>query len=153
MHNQLIYCRQYNSFIKAFAAEGIWGRKSHCVFDDNSVPMAVANEKDGVIASVIFHNYNPDAQTIEFSCYAKSKRWLSRRIINQILRYPFDELKLRIVFARFSEDNSFIGDIVKRLNATLHVLPELAAHNKDQIVAILKHENWKKSEIYTHERT
>lgn len=148
MSDQLIFSNEYSDFVKQFAARGIWGEKSHNVFEDNAIPLAVANEKEGVVAGVIYHNYNPDAGTIEFSCYSQKKRWLTRKIINQILRYPFEELKLRVVFARFSEDNAFIGDIVKRLNATLHILPELWSQDKDQIVAILKYDNWKKSELY-----
>lgn len=144
------YTEDYaKDYVKRYVSRGIWGVGTDKTFEDNSTPMAVLQDGKKMIAGIIFHNYDPDFETIEFSCYARNKNWLNRKILNKILRYPFEELGLRIVTARFSEDNTFIEKIVKRLNATTHRLPELWGVNKDQIFAILKADDWRKSELYS----
>ncbi|MEM6602516.1 MAG: hypothetical protein AAF621_00545 [Pseudomonadota bacterium] len=148
MTNELIFLKDQQQFIIDFTSCGIWGLHSKNTFEDNAVAMAVVNDRKGIIAGVIFHNYNPDAGTIEFSCYAAEKKWLSRKILNQILHYPFDELGLRIVFANFSEKQKHIKHMAERLGATTHILPDLWGVDEAKIVAILKAEDWKKSEIY-----
>lgn len=143
----LIFSKDYNDYFLSVAAKGIWNDAAYR-FEDTAVPLAVADDKKGLLACVIFRNYNPIAKTIEFSCYAQHKNWLSRKILNEILDYPFNELKLNCVVAKFSENNKLIANIVKRLNATLHILPELEGPNQNQYVAILKKSNWQKSELY-----
>lgn len=151
MTNELVYSRDIKDFVLDFTERGIWGDRCDYRFDDNCQAFAIANEIDGVVAGLIYHNYNPDAGTIEVSCYSNKKRWLTRKLVNDMLHYPFEDLGLRIVTARFSEDNKFIGTLFKKIGATIHALPELWGVNKDEIVAILNVNDWKKSEIYIDE--
>lgn len=138
--------------VKDFVSRGIWGLGTSNTFEDNCVPIALMESGKKMVAGIIFHNFNKDAQTIEISCYSSVKNWLTRDVLNKILRYPFNEIGVRIVTARFSEDNYFIARIVKRLNSKVYILPELWGVKKDQLFAILKADDWKKTELF-HERT
>src|ERR1035438_3733277 len=52
--------------------------------------------EDGTpLGGVVFHNYQPRFKSIEVSLAADSHRWLTRRIIVQILGYPFDQLQVQ----------------------------------------------------------
>ena len=148
MSNELIYAPEHKDFLQRFVSEGIWGRGTHKTFDDNSVFLAVANETDGVIAGIVYHYYNPDHGTIEMSGFTTKKHWLSRNILNKILEYPFNQLKLRLVFCRFSGNNRFIANIVERLGGTVHILPDMCGEGESQMFGILKRDNWYKSELY-----
>jgi RimJ/RimL family protein N-acetyltransferase len=55
----------------------------------------VLNNDGELIAGVVFHNYDPDCPSFEVSFAATSAKWLTRPIICELLRYPFDQIGCR----------------------------------------------------------
>lgn len=56
-------------------------------------------------AGVIYHNYLPAYGNIEMSIAADSPKWASRRIITELLRYPFVQLGCQRVTACVAASN------------------------------------------------
>jgi RimJ/RimL family protein N-acetyltransferase len=50
------------------------------------------------LAGIVFHDYQPAYGTIQISMAAESPRWASRRIIGEILSYPFKQLGVRKIW-------------------------------------------------------
>lgn len=47
---------------------------------------------DAIIAGMVYHDYQPEARTIQLSMAASSPRWAVREIIKGFLDYPFIQL-------------------------------------------------------------
>lgn len=54
--------------------------------------IGVLNDRQNLVAGVVFHNYDPYVHSIEVSCAATSKVWAETDIVRAILRYPFVQL-------------------------------------------------------------
>lgn len=54
--------------------------------------IGVLDAKGAPMGGVVFHNYQPTFRTIDLSGAAVSARWLTRRIVHDILAYPFEQL-------------------------------------------------------------
>lgn len=62
---------------------------------------------DGMpLGGVVFHDYQPRFKTISVSVAAVSARWLTKRIIADILSYPFEEVGLFKIWSAISIKNS-----------------------------------------------
>ncbi len=75
-------------------AEWVSARIPHMAGDDFGPCRAVgvASQNGRALAGVVFSNYQPKCRSIELSFAAETPRWLSRRLICEILAYPFDQL-------------------------------------------------------------
>lgn len=45
-----------------------------------------------VVAGIIYHNFIPEYKNIEISMVATNPRWATKKILNQLLSYPFNQL-------------------------------------------------------------
>lgn len=45
-----------------------------------------------IIAGIVYHDYQPKAQSVQLSMAAVSPMWARREIIAQMLQYPFEQL-------------------------------------------------------------
>lgn len=46
------------------------------------------------VGGVVFFNYNPHYSSIEIAGAALRRKWLTLKLINEIMAYPFDQLKV-----------------------------------------------------------
>jgi RimJ/RimL family protein N-acetyltransferase len=54
---------------------------------------AIGVERKGkIIAGMVYHDYQPEAQTIQLSMAATSPRWAVPGVIKGLLAYPFEQL-------------------------------------------------------------
>ena len=67
--------------------------------------IGVVAENGDPLGGAVFHNYQPGFRTIAVSVAAVSPRWLTHRIIADILSYPFEEIGLFKVWASISIKN------------------------------------------------
>jgi RimJ/RimL family protein N-acetyltransferase len=56
------------------------------------VALGVEGEDGPLIGGVVFSNWQPGCRSIEASFASDTARWLTRRLITQILSYPFGQL-------------------------------------------------------------
>lgn len=62
--------------------------------------------KDGMpVGGVVFHDWQPAFKTIAVSVASDTPRWLTHRIVADILSYPFEQIGVFKVWATVSLDN------------------------------------------------
>jgi RimJ/RimL family protein N-acetyltransferase len=72
--------------------------KRHLERDPASEPfgpaqaIGVLDNQNQLVAGVVFHNWNPDFQTVELSFAADTAKWLNRTVIQAMMTYAFDTL-------------------------------------------------------------
>ena len=127
---------------KKFVEMGLWkGKKQFGA----STAIGFANKQKGIIAGVVYHNFDPDSRVIEISAYSDSPKWLSKNNLKRIFDYPFNQLNTRLVIGRCSERNVRVRKIWKRLGADEVIVPKIRNHNENEIITILDKTIWKKS--------
>lgn len=114
----------------------------------NNATCIGVTDASGIIAGVAFHDWQPDAGTIQLSAYAKSARWLTRDVIGGIMEYPFGQLDCQMITAQTSVDNTRTRKLWRRLGAREFVIPRLLGREKDGAVLTLTKEAWKASKYY-----
>jgi RimJ/RimL family protein N-acetyltransferase len=67
--------------------------------------IGVTTEAGQPLAGIVFHDYQPDYGTIQLSAAAISPKWASRRIVAQLLSYPFNELGVHKVWTATQHKN------------------------------------------------
>ena len=95
-----------------------------------------------VVAAVLFHNYQPDAQIVELSAASDSKRWLTRPILRDLFGYAFNDLKCQAVVARIDPENTSLARIFAAYGFERHDIPRLRGRNKGEAILILTDEAW-----------
>jgi len=81
------------------------------VFDDPSIISFW--DGDDLVGAVVYSHYR--GTDIEMSCACKHQRYLSRKVLRPIFRYPFWQLQCRRVTAIVHEDNAHSLDFNLRL--------------------------------------
>lgn len=61
--------------------------------------IGVINEAGVLVAGVVYHNYDPDCLSVEMSFAADTPKWLTRKLICELLGYPFNALGINRVNA------------------------------------------------------
>lgn len=56
--------------------------------------IGVLNAADQLVAGVVYHNYDPDCLSVELSFAADTPKWLTRKLICELLNYPFETMGL-----------------------------------------------------------
>ena len=106
-------------------------------------PSAIGIEIDGNLAAgVVFPNWNASAGTIEISAAALDPRWLSRRVLNLIMDYVFNQLQCQMVMIKTGEHNDRMRDIAIRVGADEHVIPRGLGIDEDLIIYTLTDDQW-----------
>lgn len=60
---------------------------------------------DKLAAGVVFHDWQPEAGTLQVSCAAASPRWASRPVLRVLLSYGFDTAKAQKLWVAIPHDN------------------------------------------------
>lgn len=74
-------------------------------FSGNFNAIAVVHS-DRLLAGFVYHDWNPLYQTIHMTLASDTPRWASRRVIEGLLRYPFEELKVQRITVTINENNA-----------------------------------------------
>lgn len=128
----------YPDLVKSFVEDGLWqGRKrfSECA------PIAVANA-NGIVAGVVFDNFDHEAGTIEMSVYSTSAKWMNKRILCELFDFAFNKAGARIVVARHSAKNRQAVKIWNQIGAEKYLVPKLWRADEDMEFAVLRREKW-----------
>lgn len=54
--------------------------------------IGVLDERGKLVAGVVYHGYDPDCPSVEMSFAASTARWLTKALVCELLRYPFEQL-------------------------------------------------------------
>lgn len=130
--------------VAAFVSNGLWGGRREIT---NCQAVGFFNEIEGLIAGVLFHNYDPDTSAIELTAYSAHRKWLNKARVREIFRYPFDDVRLRLCVARMSEHNTRPLRMWRAFGASLHRIPDLRADGEAEVIAVLRLGDWKNSKF------
>ena len=97
----------------------------------------------GLIAVILYNNYQPEAGVIEFHGASASSRWLNRRVLREMFSYPFDQLGCQMVVARTSGLSGPLHRILKAYGFTSTAIPRLRGRDEDEIIWTLTDDAWR----------
>lgn len=133
---------QVNQAVGDFVSCQIWGEPDQF---DRFCTLAVGDDS-ALIAAVVYHNYQPEAGTIEITCAAIKRRWMTREIIKAAFDMPFKILGCQAVLARHSIDNKEPRHIWQAIGAKEYIIPRLRGKDMpDEAIAVLTDDDWKAS--------
>lgn len=128
--------------LKRWVADRVWPGKSksfpECmavgVFDDQK-PMGV----------LLWHDWDPDAGTMEFSAAADDRRWLSRKSLMAIFGYAFEHVGCQMVVCRTSaaDRQKHLHRIFRAYGFDEFRIPRLFGRDEDGMVYTLTEEKWR----------
>lgn len=74
---------------------------------------------DGLpLGGVVFHDYQPQFSTMAFSIAASSPRWVTRKLIGKLLKYPFEDAKVLKIWTATPHKNERALRLAKGLGFT-----------------------------------
>lgn len=113
--------------------------------------------RERLIAGVVFHNWNPEAQVIELSSAALSRRWLTRPVLWSMFDYAFNQIGCQMVVARVSEKNrDENGRGIQRIftaygfNETR--IDRLGGRDTAELIYTLTDTDWRRNGFHQHEQ-
>jgi RimJ/RimL family protein N-acetyltransferase len=95
-----------------------------------------------LIAGVIFHNWVPANGTIEVSAAADNSKWLSRRVIREIMKICFKQHNCQMILSRMDSTNERAIQIYRYLKFVEIPIPNLYGKNKTGIIMCLTCDDW-----------
>lgn len=130
---------EVNDAVASFVAQRIFGK--HESFGPHS-SMAVFDDR-GLIGGIVYHNYHPDAGTLELSAASDDRRWVNRDILRKMFAFPFDVLGCQAVVARHSATAKHLRRIWRAFGAKEYTIPRLRGRDEpDEVIAVLAQEDW-----------
>jgi RimJ/RimL family protein N-acetyltransferase len=101
-----------------------------------------------LIGGLVYHNYDPEAATIEISGAAIDPRWLTRTTLRLMHVYPFVDARCQMVVMRVSADNARLLRQLKALGYKRVTVERLFGRDRDGVVATLTDDVWKSRRIH-----
>lgn len=99
-----------------------------------------------ILGAVAFYDYRPNFRSIEWVAAADTAKWLTPRIINDIMRYPFEQLGCRRITAFISETNHRSREFQERFGFKREGrLRRFINAREDMLVYGLLRSDWNKS--------
>lgn len=108
----------------------------------NCTTIGVVEDGD-LVAGIVFHNWDPEAMTMEISAAALPNHpWLSRETIKRMYQYPFLGCRCQMVINRVAADDERQLRMLAVYGYDFFRIPRAAGRNKDVIVCLLTREAW-----------
>jgi len=110
-------------------------------------------EDDTIAGCVVFHNWEPDAGVIEMSAAAQSRRWLTRKALDEMFEYAFRTVGVQMAVTRVSarEGQKHLHRIFRAYGFDEIRIPRLYGREEDGILFMLTDDKWKRSKFYRSE--
>jgi RimJ/RimL family protein N-acetyltransferase len=103
-------------------------------------------DETGLLAGLVYKNWQPELGTIEISAAALPEtNWYSRRTIQVMHEYPFDQCGCQMVIITTMADNLIVQRILGAIGYNFYRIGRLGGRNKDGIVATLYDDQWEAS--------
>lgn len=130
-----------NQAISEFVVTNIWDR-DYSFGNFTSMGVVLKNK---LISGLIYHNYSPEAGTIEITGAAINRRWLTRPVLYKMYEYPFEQIGCQMVVQRNSENNTHLNNILRRYGFSEYRIERMRGINEAEIVFTLTKEQWKEN--------
>lgn len=121
-----------------FAAHIVFGREN-----DFGPCGSMGIFKDSkLIATIIFHGWQPEYGIMEISAAATSPAWLTKRTIREIMANCFDRHDCQQIVSRMAVDNKRAIQIYKFLGFKSVRLPNMRGSGKHEWLMLLLKDQW-----------
>jgi RimJ/RimL family protein N-acetyltransferase len=138
----LRYLYGHNEAVAHFVAQLI-PRCRERGFPPTARGIGVLDEEGVLIAGIVYHNWEPEAEIIEISGAAlPGKQWLSRETIRRMYQYPFHQLGCQMVFQRNSANDERLLGMLACYGYALIRIPRMLGRDHDGVIATLTVEDW-----------
>lgn len=112
----------------------------------NCAAIGFSDEK-GLFGGAVYHNYSPEAGTIELTAVSKRKSWATRDTIRLVFGYPFAAFNIQLLAARTAEGNTSALRVWEKLGADFYTIPRLRSRNEAEVITTLTAEQWSNSKF------
>lgn len=105
--------------------------------------IGVINERDELIAGIVYHNFDPDAGIIEISGAAIPRsRWLTRGTIARMYQYPFLQCGCQMIVQRTPADSEQLLRQLAAYDYMFVKVPRMFGRERDGVLCLLTREAW-----------
>lgn len=112
-------------------------------FDPASRAIGVIDSEGKLIAGIVYHNYDPEAQVIEISGAAiPGKYWITPETLKRSYQYPFHTCGCQMVVQRNDAANERLLGMLAALNYTFIRFPRMLGRDRDGVLCLLTYEDW-----------
>ena len=95
-----------------------------------------------LVAGMVYHNWNPEAEVIEMSGASLTPRWLTRPVLHLMFGYPFHDLHCQLVVMRVAETDKRLHRQLYACGFKSHKIPRLRGRDKAEIIFTLTDDDW-----------
>lgn len=127
-----------------WCAEQIWPGQGKS-FGSYTTMGVVRGER--LIAVMVFHNWDPNAEVIEVSGAAVDKRWIDRHTLHEMFAYCFEQVGVQTVVMRVSPDDRPLHRMLTTYGFKSHRLPRLRGRHRDELLFTLHDDDWKQNKF------
>jgi len=113
---------------------------------EKTVAVGVIDKDGRLIAGWVWHNYSPDAGTIEFSGAAVSPKWMTRAILQELFAYAFKHAQM--VVTRNGADNTRLHRQLAAFGFRRYDIERLFGREADGVVWTLTDDDWKANRFF-----
>lgn len=106
----------------------------------NCRAVGVVDAAGELVGGMVFHNWWPDAGTIEFSGAATTARWLTPKILDRLFGYAFEVAGVQLLVTRNSGLNHRVHRQLGRYGFTRIDIPRLYGRDEDGVIWTLTQE-------------
>lgn len=128
-----------------FVSNGLW--QDIAGFDNHAQALGFGSVEQGIVAGVVYHNYDNVHHSIELSCHSESNKWFTKSNLNVMFYYPFNQLNLRLIRFIIEEKNYKLQRLFEIINANMIKIPDLFKDGENAIIATLKRSDWFNSKL------
>ena len=132
-----------------FVAGIIWGDER--LFSPDSRAIGIQGSDGTLLGGVVYHNWTPHAGTIELSAASLSARWLTRRIIGELLAYPFYGCGCQLLLGQTEKSNTRDRKLMCGIGFMETHVPRLFGRDNDGILQTLTDDQWKAGAYHIEE--
>lgn len=111
-------------------------------FGADAKTIGVLNDKDHLVAGLVYNNYDAQAGLIEMSGASIDPHWLQRETIARMYRYPFVQLGVQMLVQRTPIENERLLRQLAVYNYTFIKVPRMFGRGKDGVLCLLTYEDW-----------
>ena len=107
--------------------------------------IGVIDASGHLVGGMVWHNWWPEAGTIEFSGAALTPKWLTRRILNDLFAYAFDKANAQMIVTRNSGTNTRLHRQLQAYGFDRFDIPRLFGRADDGVIWTLTEEQFRMS--------
>lgn len=142
---KVVYSERHSRWAQAFVQSKVWNCRRGF---ENAVGHAVVDKTGQPVAGWIWHDWWPEAGTIEFSGASNTARWMTRKVLHDLFSYAFDEVGCQMVVTQNACDNTRLHRQLKAFGFTRYDVPRLFGRDKDGVYWTLTDDQWRASKFY-----